>query len=216
MVTNEPTSSYDTGEAYEASASAGQRRGLVIANAKNRQSEKRTQRQERIREESNHACWEKEWVADLPRDPVELEKILKQCRDLEGVDWPRFHHSQKGLVTAAAQRHGIILPTDTFVLENKKTTLTEFTYAPTKLAAQRSLPTSKVTRRDNQQHLVKILHTKNESGNVDIYAHYGRDHGGEMDVYAGRQRVIPCIGLADPDTGLIFEWSTPKGERYLE
>lgn len=157
----------------------------------------------------------------MPRDPVELEKILEQYRGVQPVDWPRFHHSQKEVVTATAHRRGITLPTDTFVSENKKTTLTEFRYAPKKLAAQRSLSKSKVIRRDNKQNPIKILHTADETADelaagVDIYAHYGRDHRGEIDVYAGKQRLIPCIGLADPDMGLIFEWSTPKDDRYLE
>jgi hypothetical protein len=138
----------------------------------------------------------------------------RQCWGVQAVDWQRFHHSQKGVVTAAVHRRGITLPTDTFVPENKKTPLTESTYAPKKLAAQRSLSKSKVTRRDNKQNPVKILHTADEpAAGVDIYAHYGLDHRGEMDVYAGKQKFTPCIGFADPDTGLIYERST---ERWLE
>ena len=133
------------------------------------------------------------------------------------MDWPRFHHLQKELVTTAAKRCGIALPGDTFLQEDKKTILLASTYAPKKLTAQRSLPESKVTKKDNNENHVKILHTKKESGaEVDVYAHYGHDHGGELDMYAGKQRKTPCIGLADPDTGLFFEWSTPKYDRWLK
>ena len=78
MVTNEPTSPYDAGDASEESRSAGRPRGSVVANAKKRQSGKLTPHQERMFEQFNDACWGKGWVAKMPSGLAELEKMLKQ------------------------------------------------------------------------------------------------------------------------------------------
>ena len=186
-------------------------RGSVVANA----TRERTLRQERILEASNSACWRKGWVADFPSDPVKLEEMLKQYQNDDAVDWPWFHHSQKGPVTAVAKKCGITLPSDTFLPENKKTTLSASTYAPRKLAAKKNLLPS--IKRDNRKKHVKILHAADElEAGLNIYARYGHDHGGELDMYAGKQNPIPCIGLGDEDTGLSFEWSTPKSDRWVE
>jgi hypothetical protein len=134
---------------------------------------------------------------------------------LPAAEGPRFHGSLKEQVVARAQEVGLPLDDQTFVQERKKTTLTASTYASQKFGAFKRL--KKSTRRDNRNQPVGILHRAGESGlKLDVYARRGLDHGGEMDLYAGKRRKKPCIAHADQDTGLVFESSKAKLDRWVE
>jgi len=140
---------------------------------------------------------------------------LKQFVGLPAAEGPRFHGPIKEQVVARAQEIGLPLDDQTFVHEHAKTTLTAYTYAPQKFRAFKGLRKSR--RRDNREQRVGILHARGKSGlKVDIYARRGLDHGGKMDLYAGRRGNLPCIAHADQDTGLVFESSKAKLDRWVE
>lgn len=160
---------------------------------------------------SDEASWEKGYVQTWPSDKPSQKSILAGYKGKPMETWPRFGISVKKEVMALAKEVGVNLDNDAF---RSKTSLTSKTYAPIRNAAKSALQPSR--RKDNRKNPVKILHRKDEIRvKVDVFGRYATDHGGEIDIYAGKSKQVPCLGVADPDTGLIYPFSKCKTDRFL-
>ena len=94
------------------------------------------------------------------------------------AEWPRFNRSIEKEVKSAASEAGLPIDDAAFA---SKTTLTSTTYAPKRDAAKNGLTRS--TERTNEQKSVGILHDKDDVFKHPVYARFGVDHGGELDIY---------------------------------
>jgi hypothetical protein len=157
----------------------------------------------------NEAAWAMHWVDAWPSDKASQKKILMGYINQEMTEWPRFHSDIKEQVKGVAAEVGLQIDDDAFA--KPPTTLGEGTYAPIRNAAKKALRPS--NKRDNKRQHVKFLHNDASYGGRGIvYGRYGTDHGGQIDVYLpGGQ----CIGVADPDTGLLYGFSEIRTDREL-
>lgn len=149
------------------------------------------------------------WIDAWPLDKASQKKILRGYINREMTEWPRFNSAIKEQVKGVAAEVGLQIDDDAFA--KPPTTLGEGTYAPIRNAAKKALRPS--NKRDNRKQNVKFLHNDaRPGGRGAFYGRYGTDHGGQIDVY------LPtgvCIGVADPDTGLLYDFSEIRTDRSL-
>lgn len=148
------------------------------------------------------------WVADWPQDRSSQVEILRSCIGKEMAEWPRFNRNIEKQVKSAAEEARLPIDDAAFV---SKTTLTSTTYAPKRDAAKNGLKYS--TKRTNETKLVGILHDKDDVFKHPVYARFGLDHGGELDIYGLKRGTY--IGHGDRDTGVIFPGSMIFTDRFL-
>jgi hypothetical protein len=105
----------------------------------------------------------------------------------------------------------VSLPFDTFA--GNRSSLTDETYAPRKLGAQRATQSNKANWFDNsskKHRLCWLLEDVGPGYKRGVLVHWGKDHGGEGDVY------LPdgiSLGVVDPDTGEFYRFSQVKPAR---